>query len=141
MKMINNFRETAQAFNSSPTQHNNNPLEIDSPPLEASEAIRNEDQRAMTTDTLEEEMRKSKSILQSCIGILSNFSIIGLIFFFYFEINFGNEILYILTTTFQIISVMLIMLKKGRENKKFSLVERMHIFFITVNILIPLFFH
>ena len=127
-QLSNNFRETAQALQSSPVDN----IEIEPTPLE----VINIDDQGMTnnTDNAEEELKKSRAILQSCISILSNFSIIGLIFYTYFEINYNNEVLFILTTTFQIISMMLMMVRKGKENKKFFLIERMHIFFISVSL-------
>lgn len=127
-QLSNNFRETAQALQSSPVDN----IEIEPTPLE----VINIDDQGITnnTDNAEEELKKSRAILQSCISILSNFSIIGLIFYTYFEINYNNEVLFILTTTFQIISMMLMMVRKGKENKKFFLIERMHIFFISVSL-------
>ena len=131
----NDFRETAHELNQRPVNDDNNDNNVDQHQLEV---INIDDQRTQITSenlNTEEELKKSRSILQSCLVILSNCLIISVIFFLYFEIEFGKEILFILTTTFQIMSVILSVVNKGKQNKKFFLIERMNIFLVSVSTL------
>ena len=127
----NNLRETAQELNPISSLNNNNP---ESFPLDS---LNLEDPRAnLETEHTEEEIKKSQTILKSCMGILINCLALCFIFFFYFEIEFGKEILFILITTFQILSALFTLLKKGKENKKFFIVERINFFFVSVKFLV-----
>ena len=92
----NNFKETSQELNINQSHLNNNNNEIQENHETQLEEINIEDQRTLASNEItEEELKKSKAILNSAICILTNFLIICFIFCLYFAFELQKEILFV----------------------------------------------